>query len=162
MTGRVTVRRVDYTNEADARALVELLNGYAMDPMGGGEALPPEVLSKLVPELIKRPHAFSIFGLCDGQPVGLINAFEGFSSFAAAPLIYIHDVTVEPAHRGQGVAVAMLQEVERIALERGACKMTLEVLSRNPAARVYERFGFKLYQLDPAAGTGQFMQKKLK
>jgi hypothetical protein len=27
---------------------------------------------------------------------------------------------------------------------------------------VYERFGFKLYQLDPAAGTGQFMQKKLK
>ena len=61
MTGRVTVRRVDYTNEADARALVELLNGYAMDPMGGGEALPPEVLNKLVPELIKRPHAFSIF-----------------------------------------------------------------------------------------------------
>jgi hypothetical protein len=36
------------------------------------------------------------------------------------------------------------------------------VLSRNPAARVYERFGFSLYQLDPAAGTGQFMQKKLK
>jgi ribosomal protein S18 acetylase RimI-like enzyme len=161
MTTGVTVRRVDYNHAADARDLVELLNGYAMDPMGGGEALSPEVLRKLVPELAKRPHALSIFGLCDGKPVGLINAFEGFSSFAAAPLIYIHDVTVQPAYRGKGVAVAMLQEIERIAIERGACKITLEVLSRNPAARVYERFGFKLYELDPAAGTGQFMQKKL-
>ena len=162
MNADVTVRRVDYFNPGDASALLTLINGYAMDPMGGGEALRPDVLEKLVPELAKRPNALSVFGLWQGQPVGLINAFEGFSSFAAEPLIYIHDVTVDPAYRGRGVAVAMLQEIERIALERGACKITLEVLSRNPAAKVYERFGFKLYQLDPAAGTGQFMQKKLK
>ena len=33
------VKRVDYLNALDAKALVFLLNAYAQDPMGGGEAL---------------------------------------------------------------------------------------------------------------------------
>jgi ribosomal protein S18 acetylase RimI-like enzyme len=56
----------------------------------------------------------------------------------------------------------MLAEAERLARERGAVKMTLEVLSGNASAkRLYERIGFAGYQLDPAMGTAQFMQKWL-
>ena len=43
-----------------------------------------------------------------------------------------------------------------------AVKMTLEVLSGNaPAVKLYRRIGYEGYQLDPAMGTAQFMQKWL-
>ncbi len=56
----------------------------------------------------------------------------------------------------------MLVLVEQIARERGACKLTLEVLQGNSSAiRLYERIGFAGYQLDPAMGHAQFLQKWL-
>jgi ribosomal protein S18 acetylase RimI-like enzyme len=56
----------------------------------------------------------------------------------------------------------MLAEVERMARDRGACKLTLEVLSGNaPAWRLYQRIGFAGYQLDPALGSARFLQKWL-
>ena len=44
------------------------------------------VLQSLVPKLAKLPHAFSILAFVDGEAVGLLNCFEGFSPFAAKPL----------------------------------------------------------------------------
>jgi len=66
------------------------------------------------------------------------------------------------SHRGQRIAPRMLAKVEELARERGACKLTLEVLSGNTRAmKAYERQGFAGYQLDPSFGTATFMQKKL-
>ena len=56
--------------------------------------------------------------------VGLVNAIEGFSTFACKPLVNIHDVTVMSSHRGRGIAGDMLSRVADLARERGACKMT--------------------------------------
>ena len=96
------------------------------------------------------------------QPVGLINCIEGFSTFACKPLVNVHDVVVLASHRGQRVTQRMLARVEAEARARGACKLTLEVLSGNPSAlRAYEREGFANYQLDPAFGSAMFLQKKL-
>jgi ribosomal protein S18 acetylase RimI-like enzyme len=56
----------------------------------------------------------------------------------------------------------MLDLVLQIALVRGACKLTLEVLQGNEGAiRLYHRFGFNHYELDPSAGRAQFFQKWL-
>jgi ribosomal protein S18 acetylase RimI-like enzyme len=56
----------------------------------------------------------------------------------------------------------MLGLVEQLARARGACKLTLEVLEGNvPAQKLYRRLGFDNYQLDPAMGQAQFMQKWL-
>ncbi|MNW03855.1 hypothetical protein D3C71_1998490 [compost metagenome] len=56
----------------------------------------------------------------------------------------------------------MLQVVEGIARERGACKLTMEVLSGNHSAlRAYAREGFAAYALDPQMGQAQFLQKLL-
>jgi ribosomal protein S18 acetylase RimI-like enzyme len=56
----------------------------------------------------------------------------------------------------------MLARVEMLARERGACKLTLEVLGGNRSAlTLYERYGFAPYQLDPALGDARFLQKKL-
>ena len=107
--------------------------------------------------------AFEGTGGDTGQPVGLVNCFEGFSTFACQPLVNVHDVVVLASHRGRRVGECLLAEVERIARTRGACKLTLEVLSGNASAlRLYSRAGFAGYQLDPELGSAQFLQKWLR
>ena len=152
----------DYGNAAQAAALVELLDAYARDPAGGGTPLAAAVREGLPAALAARPQAFSVLAFDGDTPVGLINCIEGFSTFACKPLVNVHDVVVLPSHRGQRVAQQMFARVEEEARRRGACKLTLEVLSGNASAlRSYEREGFAGYQLDPAFGHAVFLQKKL-
>lgn len=154
--------RADYHNAVHAAALVQLLDAYAQDPAGGGEALSAFAKANLVKELAARPQAFSVLAFAGEQPVGLINCIEGFSTFACRPLVNVHDVAVLHGYRGQRVGEQMLALVEQIAHERGACKLTLEVLAGNASAiRLYERVGFAAYQLDPAMGQAQFFHKWL-
>ena len=152
----------DYNNPAHAAAVIKLLDAYAQDPAGGGQALSDFAKSNLVQELAKRPQAFSVLAFDSNVPVGLVNCIEGFSTFACKPLVNVHDVVVVASHRGQRVGEQMLALVEQIAIERGACKLTMEVLSGNLSAmKLYQRIGFAGYQLDPAMGSAQFLQKWL-
>lgn len=156
------VCRVDYANPVHAAALVALLDAYAQDPMGGSAPLSAYAKDNVVFELAKRPQAFSVLAFAGVQAVGLVNCMEGFSTFACKSLVNVHDVAVLPAYRGQRVAEKMLDMVMQIALERGACKLTLEVLQGNAGAiRLYQRFGFSSYELDPLVGHAQFLQKWL-
>lgn len=156
----LVVRLADYANPSDARAVVDLLDAYARDPAGGGEPLSAYAREHLVAELVARPQAFSILAFDGEQAVGLVNCIEGFSTFKCKPLVNVHDVAVLASHRGRGVAAQMLLAAEAVAVQRGAVKMTLEVLSGNaPALALYRRLGYAGYQLDPAMGTAEFMQK---
>ena len=158
----VVVVQADYTNPTHAQALREALNHYATDPMGGGQALSLEVLEHLPEELAKRPHAFSVLAFVDGKAAGLVNCFEGFSTFAGKPLVNVHDVSVVNTYRGLGLSQNMLRKVEEIARQRGCCKITLEVLEGNPVAQgSYRKFGFSEGQLDPAHGRMLFWNKYL-
>lgn len=158
----VRILPADYANKIHAQALVTLLDAYARDPAGGGEPLSDFARANVVHELGRRPQAFSVLAFDGPEPVGLVNAIEGFSTFACRPLVNVHDVAVAASHRRRGIAALMLAEVERIARGRGACKLTLEVLSGNGSARrLYERLGFADFQLDPAMGQAQFLQKWL-
>ncbi|MBT3067651.1 N-acetyltransferase [Rhodoferax sp. U11-2br] len=157
--------RADYTNPVHASALVGLLDAYAQDPTGGAEPLSEFTKANLPAALQARPTIFSVLAFDDAQaglPVGLVNCVEGFSTFACQPLVNIHDVVVAASHRGLRIAEQMLALVEQLARERGACKLTLEVLSGNtPASKLYRRIGFDNYQLEPSMGHAQFMQKWL-
>jgi ribosomal protein S18 acetylase RimI-like enzyme len=158
----IEVVRVRYDDPAHAAALLDLLDAYARDPAGGGEALSDFVRKNLPGQLAARPFVFSVLAFDGDTPVGLVNAIEGFSTFACRPLVNVHDVVVAPGHRRRGVAARLFDEVETIARERGACKLTLEVLEGNTSAQdLYRRLGFTAYQLDPAMGSAQFLQKWL-
>lgn len=158
----LSILRADYANPVHARALVDMLDAYAQDPAGGGKPLTPFARERLVAELAARPTAYSVLAFDGAQVVGLVNCIEGFSTFACRPLVNVHDVAVAASHRGRHVGERMLALAEQIARERGACKMTLEVLSGNRSAhRLYARIGYASYQLDPALGDAQFLQKWL-
>ncbi len=165
MADAIRVCRADFCKDSHAQALVVLLDAYARDPMGGGAGLSDYALAHVAAEWAKLPQAFSVLafdGVGDEKPVGLVNCMQGFSTNACKPLINVHDVAVLAAYRGLGIAERMLALVELEARSRGACKLTLEVLSGNAMAmRLYGRVGFADYALDPAAGHARFMQKWL-
>lgn len=151
-----------YADVFHARAIVEILDSYARDPMGGGEPLGPRTRQNLIAELRRRPWIVTLLAVQEGRPVGLLIAIEGFSTFAAKPLLNIHDVAVLPDFRGQGIGAALFAEAERVARKRDCCKLTLEVLEGNSGAKaLYERLGYSPYMLDPTAGAAQFWEKPL-
>lgn len=165
MVTPLKICQADYANVQHMNALIQLLDGYARDPMGGGEPLSEVARTNLPTALASRPFMFSVLAFDDaqgGMPVGLINCVEGFSTFACKPLVNVHDVVVASSHRGQRVGEQMLNFVAQLARDRGACKLTLEVLAGNTSAqKLYRRVGFENYQLDPRMGEAKFMQRWL-
>jgi len=159
----IKIVQANYNDPQQGRHIIEMLDCYANDPMGGNEALPDFVAQNLVYELSNRKNAISILAYVEGQPAGLLNCFEAFSTFSCKPLINIHDLIVATEFRGMGLSTKMLQMVEEIAIERDCCKLTLEVLEKNYIAiNSYRKFGFHHYELDPVMGKAEFWHKKLK
>jgi ribosomal protein S18 acetylase RimI-like enzyme len=94
--------------------------------------------------------------------VGLAIAFEAFSTFNAKPYLNLHDLIVRNSARGKGIAKNILSQLESIAIQRGYCKITLEVLEGNVRAqKVYRDFGFSSYSLSENTGRAMFWEKKL-
>ncbi len=152
----------DLSQPKHADALLALLNEYALNLMGGKQALPEFVKTNLVAELKQRASAHVILAFVDGSPAGLMIGFEGFSTFACKPLINIHDVVVAEKYRGRGISRKMLTHMEEIARDSGCCKLTLEVLEGNTVAQsLYQSCGFEGYALDPTMGKALFWQKKI-
>ncbi|HEV2678675.1 MAG TPA: GNAT family N-acetyltransferase [Aliidongia sp.] len=71
------------------------------------------------------------------------------------------------SHRGRGVATALMQEAERLAVERTRSLLVLDTASEGGASTLYERLGFTLagvipdYALKPHGGlTGTMVYWK--
>ncbi|MEH6911768.1 MAG: GNAT family N-acetyltransferase [Oceanicoccus sp.] len=154
--------RADYLNPQHGSAIADLLDAYASSPMGGGMSLADSVLSNIAGELAKLPHAITFLCYSGDVAVGLINCFEGFSTFKARKLINIHDVFVAADYRGLGISRLLISAVESLAIDRECCKLTLEVLEGNTVAKqAYINMGFNSYELDVSKGIALFWEKPL-
>ncbi|HVU04510.1 MAG TPA: GNAT family N-acetyltransferase [Polyangiaceae bacterium] len=162
MTHDLRVHLADLDDPADQGAILALTQAYAHDPMGNDGPLPDAVIGRLIDGLRAHPTTLVFLARDGGEPVGIATCFVGFSTFAAKPLVNIHDLAVVPSHRRGGVGRALLRAVEDEARARGCCKLTLEVLSNNePALRAYETFGFSQARYAEAAGAALFYAKAL-
>lgn len=125
-----------------------MLDAYAQDPMGGGKPMAEDVKARLIPGLRAHPATYVFLAYrndprADGEPVGIANSFLGFSTFAARPLLNIHDLAVIPKARRLGVGRKLLDAVAEKAKSLDCCAVTLEVRDDNPAARkLYADYGF--------------------
>ncbi|EJL84743.1 acetyltransferase [Herbaspirillum sp. CF444] len=162
MAETIDVIKADLNNPRHGVAILDMLDAYASDLMGGGKGITDFVRTHLIDELRKRP-AVHVFLAFDGDtPAGFANCIEGFSSFACKPLLNIHDFAVAPAYRGRGIAKQLMQAVENCARELACCKITLEVLEGNTVARaLYAASGFSGYELNPTTGKAVFMHRLL-
>jgi ribosomal protein S18 acetylase RimI-like enzyme len=161
----VEIFRADLADPRHAQWIVELTDIYSRDILGNGQPLPAHVLEELVPGLRAQPTTVVFLAATAGPesvPVGIATCFGGFSTFAARPLINIHDIFVDHAFRNRGIAKRLIQAVEDHARASDCCKLTLEVLENNyPARHVYKKAGFAqaVYQED--AGGALFYAKPL-
>lgn len=160
MPSPAVITAIDLNDPRHVDAFLALLDHYARDPMGGGDGLSHDAQGRLVDALKEVPGFHGALAWVDGVAVGLIDCFAGFSTFAAMPLLNVHDLVVRSEHRGRGIGQTLLAWAEARARALGCCKLTLEVLSSNTRAMAsYRQAGFAPYVLDPAAGQALLMQK---
>lgn len=162
MPSPMTIIPADLENPKHQRDVETMTAAYALDAMGSGAALAPDVLLRLIPGLRAHPTTIIFLAYCDDVVVGIATCFLGFSTFAARPLINIHDLAVRAEYRGRDIGRALLDAVEREARRRGCAKLTLEVQENNPRARrVYEAVGFAQAVHREANGGCLFYTKSL-
>ena len=158
----IEVIEVDLDRQEHQQAVLDLLDAYAQDPMGDGRALSAEVRRNLIPGLQQHPTTIIFIAFQNDEPVGMAICFKGFSTFAARPLINIHDFYVLPEFRGQKIGQMILAAVEQEARKANCCKITLEVQeNNNRAQQVYKAAGYSRSVYVEAAGGALFLSKKL-
>lgn len=148
---------------ADHREAVRSMTAaYAREALDDGVGLPEEVLARLVPGLASHPGTAILLACCGERVVGIATCFLGFSTFAARPLLNVHDLCVLAPYRGTGIGRALLLAVEEAARRRGCVKVTLEVQEHNrPARHLYESFGFAQAEYSPGQGGALFLSKPI-
>lgn len=161
MTASVRVLEADFADPLHRSGILGIIDSYARDPVGGGEPLTEGVRETLVGALQAHPTTRIFLAFSGDRPVGAAICFVGFSTFAARPLLNVHDLAVLPDWRGRGVGRALLSAAEEHAREEGCCKLTLEVQDDNlPARGLYESFGFEDFVIGTSAPT-RFLTKPL-
>lgn len=157
----VRIVEADLDNSRDQAAIVNMINAYARDPMGDGRDLTDEVRRNLIPGLRQHPTTMIFLAYAGQEPVGIAVCFRGFSTFAARPLLNIHDLAVVPEYRRHGVGRRLLERVEARGRELGCCKLTLEVRDDNQTAQqLYWRAGFTHAASDAGTCTW-FLERRL-
>ncbi len=159
---QVHVFEADLGRARDANEVLALTAAFALDPMGNGGPLAPEVLGRLIDGLRSHPTTLIFLAHVGENAVGIATCFRGFSTFSARPLVNISDLAVLPEWRGMGIGKRILAAVEDRARELGCCKVTLEVQENNQRARtVYQRAGFTRAVYGETAGGVLYYWKNL-
>lgn len=129
---------------ADLPAILDFIRGLAAyeQLLDECEATLERLEAGLFPPAGKAPAAHVILAEQAGVPVGFALYFFNYSTFLAKPGLYLEDLYVEPAHRGQGLGKALLLHLARLANARGCGRMEWTVLDWNkPAIDFYESLG---------------------
>lgn len=126
----------------DAAVVVELIRRLAAFEEPGAEIA-------LTEEAVRRdafgphPRFKVLLAEADGRVCGLMTLLEGYSSWAGAPTLTIHDLFVAEEARGRGLGQALVAEAVRLARAAGACRLDVNVVGWNQAAQdFYAALGF--------------------
>src|SRR5258706_15055463 len=137
MSGEILVR---FATAEDCGLLLQLIRELAVY-----ERAPDAVVAN---EEDLRRHGFgpeaqfeAILAFLDGEPAGAALFHARFSTWLGRPGLYLEDLYVTEAARGQGVGRRLMARLAGIAVERGWGRIDFQVLEWNPARRFYERLG---------------------
>lgn len=93
----------------------------------------------------------------DGEVVGYTySGVEGHDWMSLrGPAGLLHDLVVDPAHRGAGIGHALLDATMAALEARGAPRLVLSAAARNEAAqRLFERAGFRRTMIEMTRERG--------
>ena len=138
MNASPVIRPARPADEARLLAMMRIFYAGERLPFDGARA------HRMLDELMD-PNAYGFLYVIEvrGETVGYLLVSWGYSAEHGGPYLLVDELYVEAAHRGRGLGRAALDFVVRLARERGAPVIKLEVSDHNPeAAKLYLRAGF--------------------
>jgi GNAT superfamily N-acetyltransferase len=89
-----------------------------------------------------NPLLFCEIAEWNGEPAGFAVWFVNFSTFSGRSGIYLEDLFVRPAYRGQGIGKALLAYLAKLCVEKGWARLQWSVLDWNaPSIAFYKSLG---------------------
>lgn len=126
----------------DAPELVRLINELAAYERLAHESRPDEARLRVQLAADARPRIEALVAEVDERTVGFALFFHSYSTFLTNFGMYLEDLYVEEASRGQGIGYALLTALVRLAAERGCQRLEWSVLDWNePAIAFYRQLG---------------------
>ena len=125
-------------DEGTVLRLVKALATYEREP----DAV--QATEASIRETLFAPGAqvFAFLAELDGNPVGLALWFLTYSTWTGRPSLYLEDLFVDDAARGQGIARALFRRLAQEAKARNCARIDWAVLDWNvDAMAVYEKLG---------------------
>jgi ribosomal protein S18 acetylase RimI-like enzyme len=133
----LVVRRVEAVEAERVAPLFALYREFYGKPYD--EALAADFLRAR----LERDESVVLLAEQNGEAVGFIQLYPGFSSVSAAPAWVLNDLYVVESARGSGAAAALMEHAELMARAAGAVTLQLETARDNTRAqRLYERQGY--------------------
>lgn len=114
--------------------------GHAFDDVARYTGDPPEV--RYLQDLLSGDSFIAVAALVDGEVVGALAAYELKKFEQQRSEIYIYDLAVAEAHRRQGIATALIDELKREAVQRNAYVVYVQAdYGDEPAIALYTKLG---------------------
>lgn len=108
--------------------------GKPTDPAGAREFLRERML---------QMQSMLLLAVDDGEALGFVQLYPGFSSVSMAKVLILNDLYVAPMARRRGVARALLEAAHRHGRQLGALRLQLETSADNRGAQaLYESLGW--------------------
>ncbi|HEY3950966.1 AAC(3)-I family aminoglycoside N-acetyltransferase [Phenylobacterium sp.] len=121
------------------RALNRLFAAAFEDPESYAAAPPSDAY---LAALLARDHTHVLVALVGETVIGGLTAYELEKFEQARREVYIYDLAVDEAHRRQGVATALIGELQVVTRSRGAYVIFVQAdHGDEPAIALYESLG---------------------
>ncbi len=139
MSTSFTIRRVAPDDLALMNALLTTFGEAFDDADTYGRARPSVAYMK---SLLADHYFIALAALKHSTVVGGIAAYELRKFEQERSEIYIYDLAVAQEHRREGIATALIQELRKIAIERGAYVIFVQAdVGDAPAIALYSKLG---------------------
>ncbi|MBB6096150.1 aminoglycoside 3-N-acetyltransferase I [Povalibacter uvarum] len=136
--------RVQILGCDDSALLERMLALFAeafSDPVAYNSARPSK---EYLQRLLRRDHFIALAAINGSEVVGAIAAYELQKFEQERSEIYIYDLAVAEPFRRQGVATALIRELQRIGATRGAYVIFVQAdYGDDPAIALYTKLGIR-------------------
>ena len=132
--------KIRYAERKDCALILQFIKELAdYEKMLNEVVATPEILEEWI---FDKHKAEVIFAMEGDTEVGFSLFFHNFSTFVGRAGIYLEDLFVRPEHRGKGYGKGLLQQLAKIAVERGCGRLEWVCLDWNqPSIDFYKSLG---------------------
>jgi GNAT superfamily N-acetyltransferase len=93
----------------------------------------------------ESPSFHVLVAVEDASVIGFAFYFFSYSTWVGRRCLYLEDLFVQPAHRGNGAGIALMAALAKEAIAQDCRRFVWQVLDWNdPAIAFYERLGAKI------------------